>query len=75
MAPCPLDIHSRGIELACPYPDNELAQSAYYCQWVDCFVHDGISTSAKSKNFIKEVLKTYTAKRIRMMFVLHKYDT
>jgi len=34
-----------------------------------------ISTSAKGKNFIKEVLKTYTAKRIRMMFVLHKYDT
>ena len=31
---------SGGIDLACPYPDNELAQ--YYCQqWVDYFVHAG----------------------------------
>ena len=84
--PCPLDLHSGGIDLAFPHHDNELAQSeAYYdCQqWVNYFVHAGhlhidsrrMARSLKNFITIKEALKTYTAKQIRMMFVLHKYDT
>lgn len=84
--PCPLDIHSGGIDLAFPHHDNELAQSeAFYdCQqWVNYFVHaghlniEGRKMAKSLKNFItiKEALQTYTAKQIRMMFLLHKYDT
>jgi cysteinyl-tRNA synthetase len=50
---------------------------------VNYFVHaghlniEGRKMAKSLKNFItiKEALQTYTAKQIRMMFVLHKYDT
>lgn len=84
--PCPLDIHSGGIDLAFPHHDNELAQAEAYfdCQqWVNYFVHtghlhiDGRKMAKSLKNFItiKEALQTYTSRQLRMLFVLHKYDT
>jgi cysteinyl-tRNA synthetase len=84
--PCPLDIHSGGIDLAFPHHDNELAQSEAYfeCQqWVNYFLHSGhldingrkMSKSLKNFITIKEALEQCTAKQLRLMFLLHKYDS
>lgn len=84
--PCPLDIHSGGIDLAFPHHDNELAQSEAYfgCQqWVNYFVHtghltiDGRKMSKSLKNFIsiKEALHHCSPRQLRLLFLLHKYDT
>lgn len=82
----PIDIHSGGIDLRFPHHDNEIAQSeAYYdCdQWINHFWHtghlhiDGLKMSKSLKNFItiKQILKDYSARQIRMMFLLHNWDT
>jgi cysteinyl-tRNA synthetase len=83
--PCPLDIHSGGIDLRFPHHDNEIAQcEAFYgCQqWVNYFLHTGhlhihgrkMSRSLKNFITIKEILEIYSARQLRMFFLLHKWD-
>jgi cysteinyl-tRNA synthetase len=80
-----LDIHSGGIDLAFPHHDNELAQSEAYhkCyQWVNYFLHpghlhiEGQKMSKSLKNFIsiQEALEKYTARQIRLYFLLQPWD-
>lgn len=80
-----MDIHSGGIDLAFPHHDNELAQAeAYYdChQWVNYFLHaghlhvEGQKMSKSLKNFItiQEALKTYSARQLRIFFLLHQWN-
>ncbi|KAF7458533.1 cysteine-tRNA synthetase (CysRS) [Cryptosporidium felis] len=81
----PIDIHSGGIDLRFPHHDNELAQSeAHYdqTQWVNYFLHSGhlhihgskMSKSLKNFKTIREVLKDYSPRHIRMLFLLHRWD-
>jgi cysteinyl-tRNA synthetase len=81
-----IDIHSGGEDLRFPHHDNELAQSEAYfgCQqWVNYFIHSGhlhitgCKMSKSLKNFItiREALATYTARQIRFLFLLHKYES
>lgn len=83
--PCPIDIHSGGIDLRFPHHDNEIAQcEAYFeCQqWVNYFLHTGhlhiqgrkMSRSLKNFITIKEILTEYTSRQLRMFFLLHKWD-
>jgi cysteinyl-tRNA synthetase len=80
-----MDIHSGGVDLAFPHHDNEIAQSeAYYdCgQWVNYFLHaghlhvEGQKMSKSLKNFItiNEALQTYSARQLRLFFLLHQWD-
>ncbi|KAI8375559.1 cysteinyl-tRNA synthetase [Blakeslea trispora] len=80
-----IDIHSGGVDLAFPHHDNELAQAeAYYdCQqWINYFLHaghlhvEGQKMSKSLKNFItiNEALKTYSARQLRLFFLLHQWD-
>ncbi|CAL1535560.1 unnamed protein product [Lymnaea stagnalis] len=79
-----MDIHSGGVDLKFPHHDNELAQAEAYYEndhWVRYFVHfghltvDGCKMSKSLKNFItiKEVLEKYTARQLRLMFLLHAW--
>ncbi|KAJ3016415.1 UNVERIFIED_CONTAM: hypothetical protein HDU68_012226 [Siphonaria sp. JEL0065] len=81
-----MDIHSGGIDLAFPHHDNELAQSEahYNCkQWVNYFLHAGhlhaegqkMSKSLKNFDSIADALKQHTAAQIRIMFLLHSWDS
>ena len=81
----PIDIHSGGVDLRFPHHDNEVAQSeAYYnCdQWIKYFWHtghlhiEGKKMSKSLKNFItiKEYLKTYTPRQLRLFILLHRWD-
>ncbi len=81
-----IHIHSGGEDLKFPHHDNELAQSdAYYGKegWVDYFLHSGhlrikgekMAKSRKNYITIQEVLQEYTARQIRILFLLHNYDT
>jgi len=81
----PLDIHSGGIDLKFPHHENEIAQSeAFYDndQWVNYFIHsghlniDGMKMSKSLKNFIKikSMLSRFSARQIRLLFLVHKYD-
>jgi cysteinyl-tRNA synthetase len=81
-----LDIHSGGIDLSFPHHDNEIAQSEshYNCkQWVNYFLHpghlhiEGQKMSKSLKNFIsiKEALEKTTASQLRIMFLLHPWDS
>ena len=83
--PCPLDIHSGGIDLKFPHHDNEIAQcEAYYnCQqWVNYFLHTGhlhiqgrkMSRSLKNFITIKEILESYSPRQLRMVFLLQRWD-
>ena len=80
-----MDIHGGGSDLKFPHHDNELAQSEahYGCdQWVNYFLHaghlhiKGLKMSKSLKNFvtIQEALESYTARQIRIMFLLHQWD-
>ncbi|GAM22599.1 hypothetical protein SAMD00019534_057740 [Acytostelium subglobosum LB1] len=80
-----IDIHSGGEDLKFPHHDNEIAQSEahYGCkQWINYFIHsghlliDGLKMSKSLKNFItiQAALEKYTARQIRMLFLIHKYD-
>jgi cysteinyl-tRNA synthetase len=84
--PGPIDLHSGGIDLAFPHHDNEIAQSEafYQChQWVNYFLHaghlniEGQKMSKSLKNFItiKEALKKYTGRQIRIMFLQHSWNS
>jgi cysteinyl-tRNA synthetase len=84
-----MDLHSGGIDLRFPHHDNELAQAeAYFSskQWVHYFLHsghlhiDGLKMSKSLKNFItiRQALKDYTPRQIRLYFLFqhwsHKMD-
>eukprot|EP01135_Chromosphaera_perkinsii_P001142 Nk52_evm92s158 gene=Nk52_evmTU92s158 len=80
-----MDIHSGGVDLKFPHHDNELAQSeAHYenGQWVNYFLHGGhleiegkkMSKSLKNFTTIKEALESYTARQLRLMFLLHAWN-
>lgn len=79
-----VDIHSGGIDLKFPHHDNEIAQSeAAFCHdnWVNFFLHSGhlhiqgCKMSKSLKNFItiKDALQKYTARQIRLLFLLHTW--
>ncbi|KAI8978051.1 cysteinyl-tRNA synthetase [Pilobolus umbonatus] len=80
-----MDIHSGGVDLAFPHHDNELAQAEAHfdCnQWVNYFLHaghlhvEGQKMSKSLKNFItiNEALKTYSARQLRIFFLVHQWD-
>ncbi|XP_050676965.1 cysteine--tRNA ligase, cytoplasmic [Leptidea sinapis] len=77
-----VDIHTGGVDLKFPHHDNELAQSeAYFNEpgWINYFLHTGHLTisgckmSKSLKNFvtISEALQRYTARQLRIAFLLH----
>ena len=81
----PIDIHSGGCDLRFPHHDNELAQSeAYYgCDnWIRHFWHtghlhiDNLKMSKSLKNFltIRDILANYSARQVRFLFLMHKWD-
>ncbi|VDP09540.1 unnamed protein product [Soboliphyme baturini] len=80
-----LDIHSGGFDLKFPHHDNEIAQSEAYFghnQWVNYFLHTGtlkiagLKMSKSLKNFItiKNALKSYTARQLRIFFLFHNWS-
>ena len=79
-----IDIHSGGIDLTFPHHDNELAQSEAFhgcTQWINYFLHtghlhiEGLKMSKSLKNFISidEALKRYTARQLRLAFLMHPW--
>ncbi|CAK9300466.1 unnamed protein product, partial [Gordionus sp. m RMFG-2023] len=79
-----LDIHAGGVDLKFPHHDNEIAQSEAYFgddHWVSFFLHSGHLTiagckmSKSLKNFvtIKDALKQYTSRQLRLTFLLHSW--
>lgn len=89
MAACVLgeriDIHAGGIDLRFPHHSNEIAQAeGYHCcqQWVNYFMHSGhlhiegrkMSKSLKNFTTIRECLKRYNARQLRLLFLTHRYD-
>ena len=80
------DIHTGGIDLKFPHHDNEIAQSeAHYDSdmWVNYFLHSGHLTiagckmSKSLKNFvtIQQALEKYSARQIRLLFLLHSWSS
>ncbi|EEC50338.1 predicted protein [Phaeodactylum tricornutum CCAP 1055/1] len=80
-----MDLHSGGVDLKFPHHDNEMAQAEAECgetQWVNYFVHaghlhiKGLKMSKSLKNFItiQQALEINSARQIRMLFLLHKYN-
>ncbi|KAJ2548077.1 cysteinyl-tRNA synthetase [Coemansia sp. RSA 1933] len=81
-----IDMHTGGIDLAFPHHDNEMALSEACFenhQWVNYFLHrghlhiEGNKMSKSLKNFIsiKESLKKYTARQIRILFLLSQWSS
>lgn len=80
-----IDIHSGGIDLRFPHHDNEVAQSeAFYDtgnDWIGYFLHSGhltiegckMSKSLKNFKTIKDELKEYSKRQIRLAFLLHPW--
>ncbi|XP_014668021.1 PREDICTED: cysteine--tRNA ligase, cytoplasmic-like [Priapulus caudatus] len=79
-----IDIHTGGFDLKFPHHDNELAQAEAYFgndHWVRYFLHTGHLTiagckmSKSLKNFItiKEALQQYSARQLRLAFLLHSW--
>ncbi|KAF6212400.1 hypothetical protein GE061_012922 [Apolygus lucorum] len=79
-----LDIHTGGVDLKFPHHDNEIAQAEAYFEsddWVKYFLHSGHLTiagckmSKSLKNFvtIKDALKKYTARQLRLAFLMHSW--
>eukprot|EP01080_Neovahlkampfia_damariscottae_P000663 gene663-8164_t len=80
-----LDVHTGGVDLKFPHHDNELAQSEAHFdhnQWVNYFLHaghlhiQGLKMSKSLKNFItiQGALESFSARHIRWLFVLHKFN-
>ncbi|KAK4689957.1 cysteinyl-tRNA synthetase, partial [Tremellales sp. Uapishka_1] len=73
-----MDIHSGGVDLMFPHHDNELAQS----EWVNYFLHtghlhiEGLKMSKSLKNFITidEALRDYSARQLRLAFMLQTWN-
>lgn len=83
--PCPIDIHSGGVDLKYPHHENELAQSEAYnsCQqWVNYFLHtghlhiEGMKMSKSLKNFttIQEILSIYNSRQIRVSMLMANWE-
>lgn len=81
-----LDIHSGGTDLKFPHHENEIAQSEAYSgelQWCNYFLHaghlniEGLKMSKSLKNFItiQDMLKQYTSRQLRLMFLTQPWDT
>jgi cysteinyl-tRNA synthetase len=81
-----IDLHTGGSDLKFPHHDNEIAQAeAYYLtkNWVPYFMHvgsltiKGLKMSKSLKNFltIRDTLETRSARVIRLMFLLHRYNS
>ncbi len=79
-----MDIHTGGYDLKFPHHDNELAQSEAYFDndhWIRYFLHSGHLTiagckmSKSLKNFITiaEVLERYSARQLRLAFLMHSW--
>ncbi|PWY99745.1 cysteinyl-tRNA synthetase [Testicularia cyperi] len=79
-----MDIHSGGSDLMFPHHDNEIAQSEAHhgCrQWVNYFLHtghlhiEGLKMSKSLKNFISidEALQRFSARQLRMSFLLQPW--
>ncbi|KAI1715685.1 tRNA synthetases class I (C) catalytic domain-containing protein [Ditylenchus destructor] len=79
-----LDIHAGGFDLKFPHHDNEIAQCEAYLDnshWVNYFLHCGTLRIAGSKmskslkNFIsiKQALKQYTSRQLRILFLMHTW--
>eukprot|EP00192_Tetraselmis_astigmatica_P007572 CAMPEP_0117672910 /NCGR_PEP_ID=MMETSP0804-20121206/14178_1 /TAXON_ID=1074897 /ORGANISM="Tetraselmis astigmatica, Strain CCMP880" /LENGTH=765 /DNA_ID=CAMNT_0005481587 /DNA_START=120 /DNA_END=2418 /DNA_ORIENTATION=- len=83
-----MDIHTGGSDLRFPHHDNELAQAEafFHCegcqQWVNYFLHcghlniEGLKMSKSLKNFItiRDALDTFSARQLRLMFVLQPWE-
>ena len=80
------DIHVGGIDLKFSHHDNEIAQSeAHYNSdnWVNYFLHSGHMTisgckmSKSLKNFItiQQAFEKYSARQIRLLFLLHSWSS
>ena len=80
-----IDVHSGGVDLRFPHHENEIAQSeaCLQCsQWVNYFVHsghlniEGLKMSKSLKNFVKisDALQHYSARRLRLLFLLQRYN-
>lgn len=81
-----MDIHSGGVDLMFPHHDNELAQSEAALgvkQWVNYFLHtghlhiEGLKMSKSLKNFISidEALRDYSARQLRLAFMLQTWNS
>ncbi|CAH1163262.1 unnamed protein product [Phaedon cochleariae] len=79
-----LDIHTGGVDLKFPHHDNEIAQSEAHFgnpDWVKYFLHSGHLTiagckmSKSLKNFvsIQDALSMYSARQLRLAFLLHSW--
>lgn len=79
-----MDIHSGGFDLKFPHHDNELAQAEAHFEndhWVRYFLHtghltiEGCKMSKSLKNFvtIKDALTRYSARQVRLLFLLHAW--
>ncbi|GAQ85783.1 Cysteinyl-tRNA synthetase [Klebsormidium nitens] len=80
-----VDIHTGGFDLKFPHHENELAQAEAHfgChQWVNYFLHsghlhiEGLKMSKSLKNFvtIRKALEQYSARQLRLLFVLSQWD-
>lgn len=80
-----LDIHAGGVDLKFPHHENEIAQSEGHenCnQWTNYWLHTGhlniqgskMSKSLKNFKTIRAALEVYTARQIRFLCLLHKYN-
>lgn len=81
-----LDIHGGGIDLKFPHHNNEYMQTTAYtndANWVKYFIHSGhinignVKMSQSLNNFmtIKDFLKQYSPRQMRLLVMLHKYDS
>lgn len=81
----PIDLHTGGQDLKYPHHENEMAllEALQNCeQRVNYFVHAGI-LSAQTRKFgrliknttIKDALSKCSGRQLRLMFLLHRYDT
>ncbi|PKI84127.1 cysteine--tRNA ligase [Malassezia vespertilionis] len=79
-----VDIHSGGVDLIFPHHDNELAQSEAFhgeAQWINYFLHtghlhiEGLKMSKSLKNFISidEALERFTARQLRLAFLMQPW--
>lgn len=75
------DVHSGGVDLRFPHHDNEIAQSEGHSrckQWVNHFWHAGhlniagLKMSKSLKNFItiRDVLRRYSGRTVRFLFLM-----
>jgi len=80
-----VDLNSGGSDLKFPHHENQMAQAEAHfdcCSWVNYFLHsghlsiDGLKMSKSLKNFItvREALSKYSARQIRFLFLLHRYN-